>query len=236
MEKNNRPSKIILILKLVANDIAATFPYFFAFYVVSLLVSIFSPAWRGYFYWPAFNLSVLFFALISLGSETVKSFWKEVRAISSGEVGQGFEIDDHKAMIVGRGVLFFRKFLAIMVYAVIIPSKEKIISWKGNLRKADYIKLGIIAAVLIFSLFQGIYVVDFFVLLFGLVSVLFVLDMRIAAGCALVFLAACPLLLVFDQSAFAEAAAVYAYYFLIIAVLTGIGDHIKEGRTSLKTE
>jgi hypothetical protein len=54
--------------------------------------------------------------------------------------------------------------------------------------------------------------------------------MRISAGCALVLLVLCPFLLVFNQNGFAETAAVYAYYFLVIAVLTAVGDHLREGK------
>jgi hypothetical protein len=84
------------------------------------------------------------------------------------------------------------------------------------------------AFVLVFSLFWGVYVVDFFVLFFGLVSILFGLDMRISAGCALTLLVLCPFLLAFSASGFAETAAVYAYYFLVIAVLTAVGDQARE--------
>ena len=86
------------------------------------------------------------------------------------------------------------------------------------------------ALILGFSLFQGVYVVDFFVLLFGLISVLFGLDMRISAGCALALLVLCPFLLAFNQNGFAETAAVYAYYFLVIAVFTAVGDQTREGK------
>ena len=130
--------------------------------------------------------------------------------------------------VVGRGATIVGRILSIIIYAVAIPAWERILFWRKNLRKTDYFKLAVIFIVLIFSLFQGIYVLDFFVLLFGLVSVLFGLDMRISAGCALVLLAACPILLAFHGNVFAGGAAIYAYYFLVTAVFTGIGDQIRE--------
>jgi hypothetical protein len=225
--KTTMITKIIRIFRLVANDVASVFPYFLAFYLISLFVSIFFPVWRGYFSWPAFHLSVVALALISLGSEKVRIFLREVMDISQRGGSRGFKIAGRGVIIAGRGALLFRRFLAIAHYAVIVPVKEKILFWKKNLGRSGYYKLAAILLVLAFSLFQGIYVIDFFVLLFGLLSVLFVLDMRISAGCALVLLAACPILLAFNQNGVAEAAAVYAYYFLVIAVFTGIGDHIK---------
>lgn len=189
-----KDSKTVRVLKLVADDVAAFFPYFFGFWLISLCVSIFSPAWRGYFNWPPFDLSVLFFALISLWSGTVQNFWK-------GE--KGFEV-------AGKGAIAWKKIL----------------SWRKGLGRSDYYKIAAIVFILGFSLFQGIYAVDFL----ALASVLFGLDMRISAGCALALLILCPFLLVFNQNGFAETAAVYVYYFLVIAVFTAVGDHLREGK------
>jgi hypothetical protein len=247
-EENHRISKIVHVFKLVADDVAAIFPYFFAFYLVSLAVSVFFTAWRGYFNWPAFHLSVLFFALISMGSNTVRMFWREVVEILKKEEDLGFEViglgaasgskktntilrgavevsrrgKERVGTIAGRVGVFFRKVFVVVVYAAVVPARKKILLWKRNLGKAGYVKLAAILLVLAFSLFQGIYALDFFVLLFGLVSVLFGLDVRMSAGCALALLVMCPLLLAFSQNVFAETAAVYAYYFLVIAVFTGI--------------
>jgi hypothetical protein len=193
-----KDTKTIRVLKLVADDVATFFPYFFGFWLISLCISIFFPAWRDYFNWLAFDLSVLLFALISLWSDTVQNFWK-------GE--KGFEV-------AGKGAIAWKKIL----------------SWQKGLKRSDYYKIAAMVIVLVFSLFQGIYAVDFFVLLFGLISVFFGLDMRISAGCALTLLILCPFLLVFNQNGFAETAAVYAYYFLVIAVFTAVGDHLREGK------
>ena len=211
-----KDTKIVRILKLVADDVAAFFPYFFGFYIISLGVSIFFPAWRGYFNWPFFHLSVLFLALISLWSDTVQNFWKGVRDISGKEGENGFEV-------------FAR---AVILGAALTPIWKKILSWQKGLGKSDYYKIAVMVLILGFSLFQGVFAVDFFVLLFGLISVLFGLDMRISAACALILLVLCPFLLVFNQNSFAETTAVYAYYFLVIAVFTAVGDHLREGKLS----
>jgi hypothetical protein len=208
-----KDTKTVRVLKLVADDVAAFFPYFFGFWLISLCVSIFFPAWRSYFDWPAFDLCVLFFALISLWSDTVQNFWKGVRDISKKEGENGFEV-------------FAR---AVILGAAFTPIWKNILSWQKGLGRSDYYKIAAMVFILGFSLFQGIYVVDFFVLFFGLISVLFGLDMRISAGCALVLLVLCSFLLAFNQNSFAETAAVYAYYFLVIAVLTAIGDYLRKG-------
>jgi hypothetical protein len=90
---------------------------------------------------------------------------------------------------------------------------------------SDYIKLLVVLIILVFSLFRNIGVLEFFILFFGLISVLFELDSRISAGCALALLVLTPFLLVFNQNIFAETAAVYAYYFLVIAVITQIREY-----------
>jgi hypothetical protein len=226
-EEDRKTKKTVRILRSVANDVAAIFPYFLAFYLISLVVSIFFSAWRGYFYWPAFHLSIIFLALISLGSDQIKTFWNNIVDISHKGGSKGVEVVGRGAMIVGKGTFLLKKFLVVMFCVVVIPAWGKVLSWKRNLGRFGYYKLVAIFIVLTFSLFQGIYVVDFFVLLFGLSSVLFGLDMRISAGCAIALLAACPLLLVFNKDGFAETAAIYAYYFLVIAVFTGAGDYLR---------
>lgn len=45
---------------------------------------------------------------------------------------------------------------------------------------------------------------------------------RIIAGLALVFLASCPFLLIYKKEALAEIMAIYAYYFLVMAVVLQI--------------
>lgn len=205
-EKTSKITKLVRIFKLVANDSAAVFPYLFVFYLICLFVSIFSAVWRGFFYWPAFNAGVVLFALLSLGSGKVNVLWRES---------------------AGRGGLTFKKFLANILVAIFIPIWKKIIFWKGKMGTFDYIKLAAIFIILALSLFLNIGVLDFFVLLFGLVSVFFALDSRISAACALALLVLTPLLLVFNNNVFAETVAVYAYYFLVIAVITQIGEHFR---------
>jgi hypothetical protein len=222
-----KDSKTVRVLKLVANDVAAFFPYFLGFYLISLCVSIFFPVWRDYFNWPAFHLSTLALALISLCSDTVQNFWKGVEDFSKTGKEKGFEVASRGVTVIGRVAFLFKRFLRILLFVVVLPSWKKFLSWQRSLGKSDYYKIAAMVLVLGFSLFRGIYVVDFFVLFFGLVSVLFGLDMRLSATCALALLVLCPFLLVFNASGFAETAAVYAYYFLVIAVLTAIGDYLR---------
>ncbi len=90
--------------------------------------------------------------------------------------------------------------------------------------------MGIIVVVLIFALFQRIEVIDFFVLSYALISILFVMESRIAVGIALACLICCPFLLIQKNGVLAETTAVYAYYFLVITVLTQIREHRRESR------
>jgi hypothetical protein len=219
-EKTSKTVKLVRIFKLVANDSAAVFPYLFVFYLICIFVSIFSAVWRGFFYWPAFHAGVVLFALLSLGSDKMNVLWREIAEISK----RGREKGD---AVAGRGSLTLRKLLESTVAIVFIPLWKRAVFWKGKMGMFDYIKLAAMLLLLTFSLFRGIYVLDFFVLLFALISVLFGLDSRISAGCALALLVLTPLLLVFNNNVFAEAAAVYAYYFLVIAVITQIGEYFR---------
>jgi len=158
------------------------YPYFLGFYLLSLLVAVFSKTWSSFFYWPAFHGSVIFFTLLFLLTFKFKSKLKFKRLSFN-----------------------FKK-----------------------INRRTWIKIIIIAAVLIFSLVKQIGVSDFLILFYALISILFILDSRYSAGAALVFLAACPVLLIFKYDAAAESSAIFAYYFLVITVLTQIIEIRKE--------
>ena len=219
-EKTGKTTKLIRIFKLVADDSATFFPYLFAFYLICLFVSIFSAVWRSFFYWPAFNAGVVLFALLSLGSGNASALWREITEISKRGREKG-------GAVAGRGNRTLRKIFTTILVVVFIPAWKKVLFRKKNFGIVDYLKLAAMLILLAFSIFQGIYIYDFFVLLFALVSVFYGLDMRISAALALALLVIAPLLLAFNQNVFAEQAAVYAYYFLVIAVMTQIGEYFR---------
>jgi hypothetical protein len=154
------------------------YPYFLGFYILSLVIAIFSKTWRAFFYWPGLHVSIILltilFALISDFSFNFKEF------------------------------LFFLK--------------KKILATSRRTRW----KVLIITIILFFSLFKGIGVIEFMILTYALVSLIFILDSRLAIGTGLIFLAACPLLLIIKEDSLAEDFAIYVYYLLVIACLTQI--------------
>ncbi|HZJ41004.1 MAG TPA: hypothetical protein VFD16_01935, partial [Candidatus Saccharimonadales bacterium] len=107
-------------------------------------------------------------------------------------------------------------------YFILIYFKLTKISWKV------WLKIFIILALLIFSIFKEIGFLDFLVLFYGLISFLFIINSRYSAVAALIFLAACPFLLIFKKDVLAESSAIYAYYFLVITVLTQIRELKKD--------
>ncbi len=86
-------------------------------------------------------------------------------------------------------------------------------------RKKDVIFLGI-------GLFIGIVLnwdlAEIFIFEVLIWSILGPISSQILAGIALFFLASTPILLLFGRDAQAEQYAVYAYYFLVMAVIRGI--------------
>ena len=160
--------------------------YFLGFYLLSLIIAFFSKTWSGFFYWPAFHGSIIFFTLFFVLT-----------------LEPNFRVQ-------------FRRYFIFVYFKL------------SGLSRRTWLKILFIAAVLIFSLFKEIYVLDWLVLFYALVSLIFILDSRWAAGAALVFLASCPLLLIFKNDILAEGAAIYAYYFLVITVLTQIRELRRE--------
>lgn len=122
--------------------------------------------------------------------------------------------------------LFFvaKQIFKVLIYLVVLKIKR--------LRKTGYLKTGIIAIILVYAVAGKINVIDFLILAYALVSILFVLDSRIAAGIALLFLASVPFFLIEKKDGLAEIMAIYAYYFLVITVLTQIGEYRKEEKVA----
>ncbi|KKT13236.1 MAG: hypothetical protein UV95_C0003G0110 [Candidatus Falkowbacteria bacterium GW2011_GWF2_43_32] len=88
--------------------------------------------------------------------------------------------------------------------------------------RRDWLKVLIITLIAVFGLYKGVNAWEFIVLFYAACSVVCALDSRWSTGVALVFLAACPILLVLDRGALAEDSAISAFYFLVITVLTQI--------------
>lgn len=97
-----------------------------------------------------------------------------------------------------------------------------------KLTRNDFIKITIMAAILGFALYKGIDIINFLILVYGLASVLFVMEGRISAAIALAFLILTPIFLIIGNSISAEKMAVFAYYFLVIAIFTQIREYSRE--------
>ena len=166
------------------------YPYFLGFYLLSLIVAAFSKVWSSFFYWPAFNVSIIFFTLLFLLTFEFKfNFKTGLIKYSSHQIG------------------------------------VQVINYLNQFKKINrrsWLKIIAIIIILIFALAKHIGVVDFLILTYALISIAFVLNSRLAAGAALIFLSACPFLLIFKKDSLAEVSAIYAYYFLVITVITQI--------------
>lgn len=89
--------------------------------------------------------------------------------------------------------------------------------------------------ILIFAVLLFIWQFNFEAITFLTLSLFFVLyawDSRVVAGAALAFLASDPILLIYKKDNFAEQMAIYAYYFLITAVVLQIVEYWRESRKS----
>ena len=188
------------------------YPYFLGFYLLSLAVAYFSPVWSGFFYWPAFHIAIIFFGLIF-----VSTFKFNFRF-------------NRNFRVIGSAKNYLRKSVAMFRQCFIFVRSRLLC-----LRRRTWLKILLIAAVLIFAALKGVGVIDFFVLLYALVSFLFVMDSRWAAGVALLLLASCPVLLILKKDPWAESVAIYAYYFLVITVLTQIRE-LRRGRDPLSKD
>jgi hypothetical protein len=184
-----------ILLAEIKRRIREFYPYFLGFYFLSLMVAVFSKMWRGFFYWPAFHILIIFFSMLF---------------VLTFAFDDGFRVSD------------IAKYL---IRQVIARSRQHFIFVRSGLMRLSrrtWLKLLLIAAIMIVALLKSVGIINLFVLLYALISFLFVCDSRAAASIALLLLASCPMLLLMKKDLWAENTAVYAYYFLVITVLTQI--------------
>ena len=203
--------KFKTIFELVLEQIADIYLYFLEFYVVCLILSYFFERWKLFFNWPAFHLSVIFLGILSLISKQ----------------GREFILSQKKPLFE---LIKFPKSIFTIIKSIAKNLVFLTASKLKRLKKRDYLKFVSILLILIYSLSKGINPINFFILAYALVSILFVIESRIAAGIALLFLTSCPILLIFKKEAMAETIAIYAYYFLVITVITQIREYWQEER------
>lgn len=104
---------------------------------------------------------------------------------------------------------------------------------QGKIKRVHYsenLKRAIVVAIVGFSLYKGMSIPNVLVLGYALCAVLFIGDVRISGGLALLFLSLIPFLLVLHKDTLAENIAVYVYYFLVLTVFGQIKEYARERR------
>lgn len=195
-----------ILLAELKEKIRNFYPYLLGFYLLSLVTASFWKDWSRFFNWPAFHGVIILFTL--LFALTFK-----------------FNVKFKRHLMIS-----LTKNSAHQVNKQLRQYFNLIYSQLSNLSRRTWLKIFIIALILILAIFKEIAIFDFLVLVYALISVLFILDSRYAAGMALVFLAACPFLLILKKDLWAESSAIYAYYFLVITVITQIRELKKEDK------
>ena len=217
------------------------YPYFLGFYILCLLIALFSENWRELFYWPGLHGSFIFFTLIFLATFKLSKF--------SSKLALVLKQADEEATLARPGVIanlnglrtpakessrFLYHFL-VSTSAWLSEFGRRVFFALFNRLKAlsfvAWLKILTIALVLVVAIFKSASAWELITILYALISVLYILDSRWSAGVALLYLASCPVLLFLDRGALAESAAVYAFYFLVITVLTQLQELRREERS-----
>jgi len=140
------------VFRLVADDVAAIFPYFFGFYVLSLILSRFFPDLLSrIIFWPAFHVSV-----VVLGLTASVSWWNPV---------------DYKNFL-SESVNFFSAVFRSFgrAYAYIF---KRVVHQLRSWRPPDYAKATIAAAILLLGYLAGANLVGYAILGFGILAVIY---------------------------------------------------------------
>jgi len=223
--------KTKLVWEYFSAEIKRIFPYFIAFYLLSLFLAKISPTYKGFFYWPAFNIAILLLVLIYFIT-IAQSLWSKIlskifliKKIKINFRRPNFKFDGIKLGVKSSFKLCCRQgrkvcgIFFIFLKKIILSLKKLLLFIWQKYSWMFFAKIAIVIIILVLSLYYNITLPNFLTLAYALIAFLFVLDSRYAAGVALLCLAACPILLIYKKDAIAELFAVYAYYFLVITVV-----------------
>lgn len=235
----------ILLLEL-KEKIREFYPYFLGFYLLSVVVAVFSKTWSSFFYWPAFHRAIIFFTILFILTFKFNFRFKLKSHFKINPLKLKFKFKDFNFKPSFKIKNFYTKYSLVVIRITKNSARQtsrqlrkyfnSVYLKLKKIKRRSWLKIFIIAVMLIFSLVKQIGVIDFAILFYALISVLFILDSRYAAGAALVFLAACPFLLIFKKAVIAENSAIFAYYFLVITVVTQVRELKKEAKTKLNSE
>jgi len=221
MSQKKTDEKFGRILDLVLEQIADVYLYFLGFYIVCLIMSLFLERWQGFFNWPAFHAAVVALGILSLASEKGKKFILSQKRFVSSKIVRLEREPLFKLIKFPKSILTILKIITKNLASAFV------LKIKG-LTKKDYLKIGLILLISIYFLSKEINPINFLVLAYALVSILFIIESRISASIALLFLISCPILLILKKEGIAETMAIYAYYFLVITVVTQIREYWRE--------
>lgn len=216
--------KFSKIFQLLSNDIAEFFPYFFVFYLIALIVSALNESWHLFFYWPAFHFFIVLFALIAVFSENVREpIYRKVK--------RSEQLRRDTLYFFWSPFVLFAYSLRIFFYMATKMAKRLYLLSIEGLTKKNIFRVTTIIVVLAFVLYVGTGVLDSITIFYALVAIFFLLDLRISAWATLILLAICSIALVFKKNGLAEISAIYAYYFLIITVVSQIKEVFLDGKS-----
>ena len=246
------------IVNFLLNDIAEIFPLLFLFYAVTLLLSLIFESWKLYFNWPIFHVNILILGLFSFLSEYGRGKIFPLIHFAKTEIKKVFAWRPTKQKIERKieakrkkcvnvlGILcvaLYAVIISILVY--IISTIKKLLSWlikiiikivalALDIRQQGfkyYLKFILLAVILSYAITNGANFIELLIWIYAFRTIFVGIDSRISAGIALVFLATSPILLIFKKDAIAEQVAVFAYYFLVIVVITQIIELRRESKT-----
>lgn len=229
---NNKLRKIIdFFLK----DLAQLFPYFLFFYVICLLLSLFSEHWKSYFNWPVFHFSLFCMVILyilnklcakKLGfnpEKTALKFLKvRLRPKQRNNLKSRLDLQDASTFKIIQKVSSY--LLNSWIRCIIVVFKL------DPQKKGDYIKIFIIGAILFYALYQQISFINFMVLIYGLRVMLEPLaeeNTQVSALIAIIFLVMTAILSILQLNDLAEQTATAAYYLLCFSCLTGLINFIR---------
>lgn len=101
-------------------------------------------------------------------------------------------------------------------YLIIIKVRTK------KLHKTDYLKIAIVAALLIYIFWSKFEILNSIILLYALISILFIVDHRLSFGVALILSLVGAIVFLLKRQVLAELLLLYVFYFLVIGVITQI--------------
>ena len=216
-------SKIKGIIDQSLSEIAFYFPYCLLFFIIIFSSSFYFKEVKIFFFWPGVYAGMVILSVLTIFSPSCRKYYFYFKQSARKDLGLW------KSLIIG--------LWSLIAHAMSSATKRVLEKWNDIklLPRKVKIKIIVIIAISASAVLMGIGLINLAILIYGLISILFVFKRKISLIVCVILLVMCSILAILNYNKWVDIVGVGAFYFLILSLLTEIRDMaMPRGRVKMK--